>query len=375
MVRFIHTADWQIGMKAVHVGAAGDRVRAARLDAARNVVEAARRNDASFILLAGDTFEDNAVDRVLVQRVVDTLRSSPVPVFVLPGNHDPLVPGSILESEAFASAGSRVRVLRTSDPVEVAGAVLFPCPLRAKHGRSDPTSTIPKERGATIRVGLAHGTLRAAGVEADDDFPIEADAAEVRGLDYLALGHWHSYFTAKSADGAVRAAYSGTHEQTKFGEEKSGHALVVTIERPGAAPRLEPIRTGLLRWEHLTRDLHSPGDVDRLVRDLDRVSEPDRTLIAVTLRGALPAAGLASLARIEDLLKARFLFGRLDASTVTPSPTDESWVDELPPGPPRAAARRLLAIATGGEVDAAAPRVVAREALARLYALAKGPGS
>ena len=67
MLRFIHTADWQIGMKAAHVGAVGQIVRAERLEAASRVVEAATNHRADFIMLAGDTFEDNAVDRVLVQ--------------------------------------------------------------------------------------------------------------------------------------------------------------------------------------------------------------------------------------------------------------------------------------------------------------------
>jgi hypothetical protein len=70
-MRFLHTADWQIGMKALHVGEAGARVREERLAAARRVVEATRDAGADFTLVAGDTFEDSGVDRVLVQRAVD----------------------------------------------------------------------------------------------------------------------------------------------------------------------------------------------------------------------------------------------------------------------------------------------------------------
>ena len=71
-MRFLHTADWQIGMKASHVGEAGTRIREERLAAATRVVRAARDAGADFILIAGDTFEDNGVDRVLVQKVADT---------------------------------------------------------------------------------------------------------------------------------------------------------------------------------------------------------------------------------------------------------------------------------------------------------------
>ena len=67
-MRFLHTADWQIGMKASHVGEAGKRIRDERVAAAWRVVEAARAAGADFILVAGYTFEDHGVDRVLVQK-------------------------------------------------------------------------------------------------------------------------------------------------------------------------------------------------------------------------------------------------------------------------------------------------------------------
>ena len=56
-MRFVHTADWQIGMKAAHAGSAGARVREERFKAAARVVDQARRSGAEFMLLAGDTFE------------------------------------------------------------------------------------------------------------------------------------------------------------------------------------------------------------------------------------------------------------------------------------------------------------------------------
>lgn len=62
-MRFLHTAAWQIGMKASHVGEARMRVRDERLAVARHVVQAARGAGADFTLVAGDTVEDNGVDR------------------------------------------------------------------------------------------------------------------------------------------------------------------------------------------------------------------------------------------------------------------------------------------------------------------------
>jgi DNA repair exonuclease SbcCD nuclease subunit len=88
-MRFLHTADWQIGMKVIHVGSAGQRVRDERLVAARRIVQAAKNANAEFMLVAGDTFENNGVDRVLIRKVTDTLAEFGGPVYVMPGNHDP----------------------------------------------------------------------------------------------------------------------------------------------------------------------------------------------------------------------------------------------------------------------------------------------
>jgi len=102
-MKFLHTADWQIGMKAEFVGSAGERVRNERLSAGQRVVEAAESHGAEFILVAGDLFENNAVDRTLVQRTADILAQFPGPVYLIAGNHDPLVPGSVWDHPVWDS--------------------------------------------------------------------------------------------------------------------------------------------------------------------------------------------------------------------------------------------------------------------------------
>ena len=72
-MKFLHTADWQLGMKAVHAGAAAQRVRDERLTAAKRVVATAVEHEAEFIVVAGDTFEDNGIERLLVQKAADIL--------------------------------------------------------------------------------------------------------------------------------------------------------------------------------------------------------------------------------------------------------------------------------------------------------------
>jgi len=360
-MKFLHTADWQIGMKASALGDAGARVRDERLDAGRRIVETAKNHEVDFVLVAGDTFEDSAVDRVMVQKVADILGSFGGPVFVIPGNHDPLVPGSVWEHPAWKSA-TNVDVLKEEAPVEIPGGTLFPCPVLEKHSGRNPTAWIPSERTGSIRLGLAHGTVE--GVRQDEpDYPIPRDAAQRAGLDYLALGHWHSYATYPGADGAPYMAYSGTHETTKLGERDSGNALIVEIAAPGAPPTITPVRTGGLDWVTVEKEIRERGDLAGIREQIESLANPSNTLVDAVLSGLLTADERAELDHIEHILSSRFLWGRLDVSRLRPSPEDETWISNLPPGIIRDAATRLR------DNPGASPEIAAR-ALMELYAIA-----
>lgn len=372
-VRFLHTADWQVGMRAAQVGEAGARVRDERLAAARRVVEAAKSAGAAFVLVAGDTFEDNGVDRVLVQKVADTLAGFGGPAYVIPGNHDPLVPGSVWEHPAWKSSPN-LHVLREEQPTEVPGGTLYPCPTRAKHSGKDPTAWIRPEEGRGIRIGLAHGT--AEGVHQEEpDYPTPRDAAVRAGLDYLALGHWHSTTMYPGPDDAVRMAYSGTHETTKFGERDSGNALLVEIPAAGAPPLITPVRTGGLSWMSIEEELRGQGDVVRLRERVETIAAPEVTLLDVQISGLLSPADREAVVHLEEILASRFLWARLETTRVRPSPDDENWVAGLPTGILRDAAAKLRTLAdpayAGQRPEGASPEVASR-ALLELYAIRGG---
>lgn len=369
-MRFLHTADWQVGMRAAQVGEAGARVREERLAAARRVGEAARSAGAESILMAGDTFENNGVDRVLVQMVADILAGFGAPVYVIPGNHDPWVPGSVWEHPAWKSS-TNLHVLREEQPIEVPGGTLYPCPTRAKHSGKDPTAWIGPEEGRGIRIGLAHGTVEGVHQE-EPDYPIPRDAAVRAGLDYLALGHWHSTTMYPSPDGAVRMAYSGTHETTKFGERDSGNALLVEIPAAEAPPRITPVRTGGLAWLTIEEELRSQGDAVRVRERIEAIETPEATLLDVRITGLLSPVDREAVAHLGEILASRFLWARLDATRVRPSPDDENWIASLPAGILRDAAAKLRALAdpayAGQRTEGGSPEIASR-ALLELYAI------
>lgn len=372
--RFLHTADWQMGMKAAGLGQAAEAVRQARLAAAERVLAVAARHGVACIVIAGDVFEDNGVDPLLVQQVADILGRSACPVFILPGNHDPLVAGSVYDREVWKRT-KQVTVWRAREPYPLRDDVIcFPCPYLSRSTREESTSWIPpREPGdASLRIGVAHGALRGLTASEDESAcPIDPHAATRHGLDYLALGHWHSTFLYPDGPEAA-TAYAGSPETTKFGERDSGNVLVVELPGPGCPPRIVPVHTGGLVWRQEARDIGSLADCEALLQAFDREdpSQAGRTLLELTLRGVAPAEAIARIQNdLEPLLRVRFHFARLALDGLSLEPTEAELLAIAPAGPVQEACARLLQMArTTGD---ARERTVARLALAELYALSR----
>ena len=120
--RFIHTSDWQLGMTRAYLHPeAAARFGQARIDTIRRLGELATEHGAQFIVVAGDVFESNQLSPQTVMRTLDALRSLPVPIFLLPGNHDPLDGASIFAKPEFRRAAPHIIVIRDSVPIPVPG--------------------------------------------------------------------------------------------------------------------------------------------------------------------------------------------------------------------------------------------------------------
>ena len=369
-MKFLHTSDWQIGMKAIHAGDAAEKVREERIETIRKVMDVARENKVDFILVAGDVFENNAVKRVYVQRVVDILAKIDIPVFLIPGNHDPYTPGSVWEHPAWMM-NDNIRVLLKKEPVEIPGGMLYPCPTLEKYSRKDPTAWIVKSGKDAISIGMAHGTVE--NIHAEElDHPIPPDAAERSGLDYLALGHWHSTTIYKGADGFVRMAYSGTHETTRFGERDSGNVLVVEIPEKGAPPVLTRIHVGKLNWKVIDTEIKAPGELALLRDIIEKTDNPENTLVDLKLKGLLFCGERSELSHIQNILTSRYLYSRIDTSDLIPSPADDAWITSLPPGIIRETAIMLRKFSNPGFTGKRpvwCSQKVATRALFELYSL------
>ena len=277
MVKFLHTSDWQMGIRAVHAGTKAKEVRDKRFDAASHVVDLAKEHQVEFVIIAGDVFEHHDVDEVVVKRTVDIInRFAPIAVYVLPGNHDPYVPGGVWDRQSWNRIESHVTLLTEPKEVEIGdGVAIYPCPLTQKMSTLDPTAWIPKrsEGDTRIRVGIAHGAIDLLPDEMN--FPISKERPELSGLDYLALGDWHSHLQHG------RAVYSGTMEPTSFSERDPGYAAIVEILSCGEEPNVARQQTRILTWTEFNPTVRDTSDVESLDRSINSLGSLESLLLRI----------------------------------------------------------------------------------------------
>ncbi len=298
MARFIHTADWQLGLKLRFIpGDRGARARLQRFESLGRVAELAHEHHVDAVVVAGDVFDDNDVGPDSVQLARDMLkRFGEIPVLLLPGNHDALRASGALARLAPGEHGlDAVQVLDSSEPVTVGELSFFPCPLTQRHSQRDPTTDLPaRAPGEGIRVAVAHGGVFEFGESDPTPDLIDVDRVLARGFDYLALGDYHGTLRIRP-----RAAYPGTPEATRFKEKDPGNVLLVDIAAPGETPDVQTLPVARTRWLRWTEDLDGEADVEALKQRLDEVDERSWTALRLTLRGQLP---LADRRQLDELL-------------------------------------------------------------------------
>src|SRR6185437_10083706 len=103
-MRFLHTADWQLGMtRHFLAGDAQPRYSAARRDAVAALGALAAEVGAEFVVVSGDVFEHNQLAPQVIGQSLEAMRAIGIPVYLLPGNHDPLDASSVYTSALFTA--------------------------------------------------------------------------------------------------------------------------------------------------------------------------------------------------------------------------------------------------------------------------------
>lgn len=366
MFRFIHSSDLHLGKRFGNFsGDLPGRLREARHDVIARLAQHAREQNATTVLLAGDTFDtETPAPHVRRQAFAEMAHHAAIKWVILPGNHDCLQ-ATQLWATLNAEVPDNVALAVEPAPIELAtGVVLLPAPCTTRRPGRDLTEWMDGQAtpDGTLRIGLAHGAIRSFSEEGAAVEVIAPDRARRAGLDYLALGDWHG---AVGVD--QRTHYCGTPEPDRFKHDAPGTALLVSIAGSSIEPEIQALPTASFVWRSL--DLHLlEGDAPEPALNslLPGVRERRNSLIRVVATGYSRLAARVELVAATDRVVPDFAFLELDQTGLA----TECEVEDLDQidrsGALREAANALLGEATD-ERRASSEREIARAALVRLY--------
>jgi DNA repair exonuclease SbcCD nuclease subunit len=376
-MRFVHTADWQLGMTRYFLnGEAQPRYSAARREAVAGLGPLAAEAGAEFVVVAGDVFEHNQLSPRVVSQSLEAMRAIAVPVYLLPGNHDPLDASSVYTSALFmAECPDNVTVLDRAGVHEVRpGLEIVAAPWRSKAPTTDLVGDVLDGLPAdgVTRIVVGHGGVDVFEPDRDKVSLIRlaaVEAALARGaVHYVALGDKHSRTEVGSTG---RVWYSGAPEVTNYDhiESDPGHVLVVDIDERDAqrAVQVDARKVGRWRFVSMRFTVDNSRDITDLGLNLDLMPDKDRTVVQLALTGSLTVTDKAELDACID--KHTRLFAALTAwdsqTDVVVVPADGEFDDLGIGGFAAAAVDELVATARDGGEQAED----ARAALALLLRL------
>ena len=307
MSRFIHTADWQLGMRALFLSdEARPRYAQDRLEVITRIADLADEQGCEFVVVGGDVFDDNLLDRQVVLRAFEALKAFKVPVYLVPGNHDPLDAVSIFTNPIYEDHWPEHIVRCTSEePIRVPGSdiVLVPAPWRSKRPLTDLVAEaikrIDPQAGLTYVV-VGHGAVDTLTPDLDDPAMIRVESVEAAlnsgTISYVGLGDRHSVTSIGSTG---RFWYSGSPLVTDFDEVAPNKVLIVTLDEGAIDVQEEVVGRWTFLEEH--RSLTSDEDVERLAVWLNSIDDKHRVAIRLGLTGTI---GLAAKAQLDEIIDA-----------------------------------------------------------------------
>lgn len=336
MIRFLHTADWQIGkpFQSISDSSKRERLRQQRLDTVRYLQTLIEEHQIDFVVVCGDLFDSSTPDAATVSALCSAIGHLKVPVYAIPGNHDHAGPGCIWEQAFFLreqrQLAPNLHLLLERKELVLDHAVLLPCPLLRRHESEDPSAWLRREPEglphSLPRIVLAHGSTQGFSSSGETDSESGINRIQLEHLpayDYIALGDWHGLKQI-----APSAWYCGTPEQDRFAKGDAnlpGHVLLVETDQSQQTPRVKSVQTGKITWHSLDPfSLAGDADLDFLESQLSTLlgGQTNCDLLQFEVSGTLSFSGLQRFEQLIEILRARLI--RLDLEQeIRIEPSDE----------------------------------------------------
>lgn len=254
-MKILHTSDLHLA-SALTSRLSGEKLRTRKSELSlvfERCIEEAVYRGASVLIIAGDLFDTERINARVRSHILESIARTPMLDFLyLPGNHEM---GAL--TEGVAGLPENLKVFGDGWTYFDYGLVRIAGRSTLSHNMFD-TLEISQDKKNIV---VLHGDT----ADRSSESAIGLRDLEMCGVDYAALGHYHSYEHIQLPRGGS-AVYSGTPEGRGFDE--CGECGVVLIETDGVSLTHSFIKTARRDIVIKKVDVSSAGsrlDVDRAV--------------------------------------------------------------------------------------------------------------
>lgn len=299
MVKIVHAADFHLDSAFGSLG--GDKAQQRRRESRDSVERLANfvsARGADVLLLSGDLFDSDRAFRETGEALKRAFDGMTARVFIAPGNHDYYGAHTPYDEIDF---GSNVHIFKSTEIERVEIPELGCSVYGAAFTAPDCTKQLLEDFCAPddgqVHIMVLHGDVDGA----DNRYNRVTKAQiENSGLDYLALGHIHSFSGIRRA-GDTFYAYPGCPEGRGF-DELGDHGIIAGEVDKGSAS-LDFVSFARRKYRIIEVDVSGKDPREALFASLPESAATD--ICRIILKGTTDEKGV-DLRSMTDMLEGRF---------------------------------------------------------------------
>jgi DNA repair exonuclease SbcCD nuclease subunit len=308
--RLLHIADLHLDRAFAGMGCHGELAIRRRLglrEALRRAGETARQRGCSAVTIAGDLYEHDRAGAATAAFLAQTFASwQPMAVLLAPGNHDPLLAGSIYSRSEWPP---NVRLFTSTEMVAHPlrdGLTVWGLAHLEPAWQGDPLrcGTVGGDGG--VHLALFHGAEMGSRPDGKSIHgPFRAADLRERGFAAGLCGHYHR----RRLDAASGLVYPGSPEPLTFDEAEPRGPVIISVAGDGTVSH-EPLADNRWHARTATVDVNGARGLSDIVEAALASAvlacaglDPDHTLLRLDLRGEIGHAVPADSFTVETAVR------------------------------------------------------------------------
>lgn len=314
-MKIIHCADLHLD-SALHTHLSPEMAKQRRrelLQTFRQMLEYAKFHDVRAIMIAGDLFDSKAVSALAGNTVLESIKAHPeIEFYYLKGNHD----GDFTKREQELPVNLKL-FGKTWQSYELTGSsvVISGVELSEENAGQIYDGLVLNEKN--FNIVMLHGQVSRSMSNHPENINIVA--LQYKNIDYLALGHIHSYRCDKLDERGIYC-YSGCLEARGLDEVGEHGFVLLEMDESGHSFTQQLIPFGKRSCRQIRVDISGCVSTEemaqRIENDLKEAAIPKQDMLKLILTGEVEIEAEKDLAMLTERFCPMFYFMKIyDQST------------------------------------------------------------